>query len=113
MAERYEINSIPGPIDFECEDDFTARTLQNAKNLLLCRKGEIPFDRERGLDREIFDMPLSEAEEILLPELDRVMLWEPDVEVVSATMDRDADGGTIIRCVVELPDDDDEDDDEE
>jgi len=30
-----------------------------------------------------------------------VMLWEPDVEVESGTIERDRNGRTIIRCVIE------------
>ena len=98
---QYVITDEPGMIDFECDSDMLERTLQNAKNLLMLRRGEVPFDRQRGLDPALFDLPLSEAEEALLPELDRVMLWEPDVEVVSAELDTNAAGETIIRCVVE------------
>lgn len=98
---QYVITDEPCAIDFECDNDFIRRTLQNARNLLMCRKGEVPFDRLRGLDPAIFDLPLPEAEEALLPELDRVMLWEPDVEVVSARMIPDGDR-MIIRCVVEV-----------
>ena len=98
---QYVVTDAPGAIDFECDSDFTMRTLQNVRNLLLCRKGEVPFDRLRGLDPALFDMPLNEAEEALLPELDRVMLWEPDAEVVSAELEADGDR-MIIRCVVEI-----------
>lgn len=98
---QYVITDEPGRIDFECDSDMLERTLQNAKNLLMLRKGEVPFDRQRGLDKALFDLPLSEAEEALLPELDRVMLWEPDVEVVSAELDTNEAGETIIRCVIE------------
>ena len=98
---QYVVTDAPGAIDFECDSDFTLRTLQNVRNLLLCRKGEVPFDRLRGLDPALFDMPLNEAEEALLPELDRVMLWEPDAEVVSAELEADGDR-MIIRCVVEI-----------
>ena len=98
---QYVITNEPGRIDFECDSDMLERTLQNAKNLLMLRRGEVPFDRQRGLDPALFDLPLSEAEEALLPELDRVMLWEPDVEVVSAEFDINAAGETIIRCVIE------------
>lgn len=98
---QYVVTDAPGAIDFECDSDYTRRTLQNVRNLLMCRKGEVPFDRLRGLDPAIFDLPLPEAEEALLPELDRVMLWEPDVEVVSARMIPDGDR-MIIRCVVEV-----------
>lgn len=98
---QYVVTDAPGAIDFECDSDFTLRTLQNVRNLLLCRKGEVPFDRLRGLDPALYDMPLNEAEEALLPELDRVMLWEPDAEVVSAELEADGDR-MIIRCVVEI-----------
>ena len=98
---QYVVTDAPGAINFECDSDFTLRTLQNVRNLLLCRKGEVPFDRLRGLDPALYDMPLNEAEEALLPELDRVMLWEPDAEVVSAELEADGDR-MIIRCVVEI-----------
>lgn len=98
---QYVVTDAPGAIDFECDSDYTRRTLQNVRNLLMCRKGEVPFDRLRGLDPALFDMPLNEAEEALLPELDRVMLWEPDVEVVSAELVPDGDS-MMIRCVVEI-----------
>lgn len=98
---QYEITNIPEPIDFECSGSLLQRTLQNAKNLLMCRMGEVPFDRQRGLDPSLFDLPLPEATERLMPELDRVMLWEPDVEVVSGTIERGRNGETIIRCVIE------------
>ena len=99
---RYEITNVPAPIDFEGMTDMEKRTVQNCKNLLMCRKGEIPFDRQRGLDPMLFDMPMDEAEELLLPELDRVMLWEPDAEVVSGRFDRDGAGRIIVRCIVEI-----------
>lgn len=98
---RYEITNIPGPIEFECGDDFITRTLQNAKNLLMCSMGEIPYDRQRGFDESLMDLPLNELREALMPELDRVMLWEPDVEVVSGTANIE-NGATVIRCVVEI-----------
>lgn len=100
---QYEITNIPGDIEFECGNTSTGlkRTLQNAKNLLMCRMGEIPFDRQRGFDPALLDLPISEMQNYLLPELDRVMLWEMDVEVVSATATIE-NGETIIRCVVEV-----------
>ena len=98
---RYEITNIPGAIDFEIGDDFIKRTLQNAKNLLMCRMGEIPYDRRRGFDASLFDLPVDELQSALLPELDRVMLWEPDVEVVSATAKLE-NGVTVIQCVIEI-----------
>ena len=80
---RYEITNEPAAIDFECNNDFLRRTLQNAKNLLMLEFGEVPFDRQRGFDAR------------------RALLWEPDVDVVSATCQQ-VDGGVLIRCVVEV-----------
>lgn len=97
----YEITNLPEPIDFECSNSQLRRTIQNAKNLLMCKKGEVPFDRQRGLDPALFDLPIAEAQARLMPELDRVMLWEPDVEVESGTIERDENGQTIIRCIIE------------
>lgn len=98
---QYEITNLPEPIDFECSGSLLRRTLQNAKNLMMCKRGEVPFDRQRGLDPALYDLPIAEASERLMPELDRVMLWEPDVEVVSGLIEREKSGRTIIRCVIE------------
>lgn len=100
----YEITSEPVPLDFECTltSDMTLRTLQNAKNLIMCRKSEIPYDRQRGLDPEIFDLPYAEANAELLPELDRVMLWEPDAEVFDGWLEINDEGETIVHCIVEI-----------
>lgn len=101
---RYEINNIDAPIDFQGRD-FTRRTLQNAKNLLMCRMGEVPYDRMRGLNQALFELPMSKLREELLPELDLVMMYEPDVEVVSAEAKLLDDGGLYIRCVLDVTDD--------
>ena len=99
----YEITSEPVPLDFECTltSDMTLRTLQNAKNLIMCRKSEIPYDRQRGLNPAVFDLPYDEAEALIVQELDRVMLWEPDAEVVNGWLEI-VDGETIVHCVIEI-----------
>lgn len=99
---QYQIDNIPSPINFQ-ESDLIARTLQNAKNLLMCRMGEVPYDRFRGFDQSLFDLPMDQFESELLPELDRVMMWEPDVEVVDAEATLLEDGGTYIKVTVEVP----------
>jgi hypothetical protein len=38
----------------------------------------------------------------LLPELDRIMLWEPDVEIVDAECFLDENGEAIIEAVIEI-----------
>ena len=99
---QYQITNQPAPIDFECNDDIIARTIQNAKNLLMCKMGEVPYHRYRGFNPALFDLPMQQFEERLLPELDRVMLWEPDVEIVGATCDQDENGSIIITATIEI-----------
>ena len=99
---QYQITNQSEPIDFECSNEIIARTVQNAKNLLMCRMGEVPYDRYRGFDPALFDLPMQKFEEQLLPELDRVMLWEPDVEVVDAACSLDSGGQIIIPATIEI-----------
>jgi len=99
---QYEITNQPALIDFECNDDILMRTLQNCKNLLMCRMGEVPYDRMRGLNPAIFDLPLDKANEEITQEMDRVMGWEPDAEVVSAHMSIDENGDAIITVILEI-----------
>ena len=101
---HYIITNDPYSVDFSLTNgnDAIQRTVQNAKNLLLCRMGEIPYDRTRGFDVSLFDLPQKEFEAALLPELDRVMMWEPDAEVVSAKGTRTADGGIRLEVVIDV-----------
>lgn len=98
---QYQIDNIQSPIDFQGTDPVK-RTLQNAKNLLLCRMGEVPYDRYRGFDHSLFDLPFEEFEEELLPELDRVMMWEPDVEVEDAEATLLDDGSIYIKVILDV-----------
>lgn len=97
----YEITDRQTAINWECSDEAVKRTVQNAKNLMMCRMGDVPYDRQRGLNPAIYDMPVTKAREMLLPELDRVMLWEPNVEVVTAAIST-YDGEPVITCVIEV-----------
>ena len=55
---RYIIDNLPGPIDFE-GTGMVRRTVQNCKNLLMLRMGEVPYDRLRGLNPALFDLPVK------------------------------------------------------
>ena len=98
---RYVIDNAPFPIDFQ-GDDFVQRTLQNAKNLLMCHMGEVPYDRYRGFDVSLYDLPMEKLNSELLPELDRCMMWEPDVEVVEADARLMEDGSIYIQVILEV-----------
>lgn len=98
---QYQIDNIPAPINFQ-EDDLVLRTLQNAKNLLMCRMWEVPYDRFRGMDPIIFDLPIDQMRMELLPELDRIMMYEPDVQVVEAEATLLEDGTTYIKVIIDV-----------
>ena len=99
----YQIDNIASPIDFQ-ESDFVKRTLQNAKNLLMCRMGEVPYDRNRGFDASLYDLPIEQLREELMPALDIMMMWEPDVEVVDAEATLLDDGSVYIKVIVDVSD---------
>ena len=98
---QFQIDNVAYPINWE-EKDTVQRTLRNAKNLLMCQMGEVPYDRYRGFDPAFYDLPMAQLREELLPELDRVMMWEPDVEVVDAEATLLENGETYIRVTVEV-----------
>lgn len=99
---QYTINNQPAPVDFECNNDLLQRTLQNCKNLLMTHMGEVPYDRYRGFDPSLYDLPMQELNENLVPELDRVMMWEPDAEVVDAQAVLNENGECVITMTVEI-----------
>ena len=78
------------------------RTIQNCKNLLMTMKGEVPYDRYRGFDGKLLSLPIVELKARLLKELDRVMLWEPDAEVVSADCRMDENGEILITVTIQI-----------
>lgn len=98
---KYEIDNVPVPIDFQTAD-VIKRTMQNAKNLLMCRMGEVPYDRYRGFDPALFDLPVPDMKLELLPELDRVMMWEPDVEVEDAEVALLQNGDVYIKVILDV-----------
>lgn len=99
----YEIDNRPAPIDFECGfENVVQQTIQNAKNLLMTRMGEVPYDRLRGFDVSLLDLPIDKLRQEIMPELDRVMMWEPDVEVSDAEVSLDANGEIYIRVILKI-----------
>ena len=97
----YQIDNVASPIDFQ-GSDLVKRTLQNAKNLLMCRMGEVPYDRYRGFNPRLYDLPIERLREELMPELDRVMAWEPDVEVADAEATLMPNGSVYIKVILDV-----------
>ncbi|MBR3740543.1 MAG: hypothetical protein IKN04_08790 [Clostridia bacterium] len=99
---KYQINNQQEPINFEISNDPTARALQNCKNLLMTKMGEVPYDRYRGFDWALYHLPIDQMRSALMPELDRMMKWEPDAKVISASADLNAKKETVITVIVEI-----------
>lgn len=98
----YTIDNQTAPVDFECNNDPVQRTIQNCKNLIMTRLGEVPYDRMRGINPVLFDLPIGEMNNNLLSEVERVLAWEPDATATEATATLDAAGETIITVKVEI-----------
>ena len=109
MGAQYIITNAREKIDFEIDNESEnpkeIRAVINAKNLLMTKMGEIPFDRQRGFDTRLYDLPMGDLQAYLMEELDRVMLWEPYVEVVEAEILRiESNGDIIIQVTIEVSD---------
>ena len=98
---QYMIDNRPAPIDWELKGE-TARAVQNAKNLIMLRMGELPFGRLRGIDQSLFDLPEVELKARLMAEVDMALMWEPDAEAVSAACRRAENGEVAVECVIEI-----------
>jgi len=81
----YAITNQGAEIPFEDCTDEVSRVVQNAKNLLMTQMGEVPYDRLRGFDMALYNLPIDQFRAELPREIDRIMLWEPRVSVKSAT----------------------------
>ena len=97
----YEITNEARAVDFECGNNTTlARALQHGRNLLRLRRGELPFDRKRGFDWRLFDLPLADIQAPLNRELARLMQYEPDLTLVRGWVERTENGETVIHALV-------------
>lgn len=84
---------------------YEQRTLANARNLLRLQKGEIAYDRMRGLDPAIYDLTLTQAQSVILSEVTRALAWEPDIRVLAARILPESDGtdgAFVIEADVEV-----------
>ena len=98
------ISTAGTAIDTEA-DEYERLTIANAKNLLRLRKGEIAYDRMRGIDPAIFDLTLTQAQNVILAEVTRVLAWEPDIRVLAARLlpgGDGTDGKFVIEADVEV-----------
>lgn len=78
----YRVDNRRAPIDWEANGQ-TARTLQNVKNILMTKVGEVPYDRLRGIRRALYDMPIAEARKVLASEMSWALEIEPDAKLIA------------------------------
>ena len=99
----YKIDNRQTPIPFEgLKTDPERRIVQNCKNLLMVNRGEIPYDRLRGLSGELDEMPLRELQEQILREIDLALGWEPRANAVEGFCYLDENGQLVIECVIDV-----------
>lgn len=97
---RYIIDNQQDEIDFEIRNE-TDRVIRNCKNLLMTQMGEVPYDRLRGFDPALYHLPMGQFRTALMPELDRVLQWEPRAEAVSAETEM-IGHEVLIRLEIEI-----------
>lgn len=80
---RYTIDTLQNnTLDWNAKDD--KRILQNISNLLTTWRYEVAYDRTKGLDPAILDLPQSDAIALSISEIYRLIeTYQPDVYVVS------------------------------
>ena len=99
----YTINNKLEPIAFEdATTDLEKRVVQNCKNLIMIRRGEVPYDRMRGLDAELEALPILDAQKRILKDVDIALGWEPRAHAITASCQYDANGGLLIECIIDV-----------
>lgn len=91
MERIYTIDTRAREIDFEATE-YVGRTLENARNLLLLRMGEVPYDRMRGIAPALLELDYAAAQNLITQEVTRALGWEPDVRVLAARILPAGDG---------------------
>ncbi len=98
----YTMDTTHAPINWEPKT-IGERIAQNAKNLLMMRMGEVPYDRMRGVNRNMEHKPLSFVQNRIMAEIGRVLRYEPNVRLLRAEVNQTPEGLRVV-CEVEVDD---------
>ena len=99
----YTIDNRLEPIVFEgLETDLEKRVVQNCKNLIMLRRGEVPYDRMRGFDAELEALPIVEAQRRILKDVDIALGWEPRAHAITASCLHNENGDLLIECLIDV-----------
>lgn len=99
---RYRIDNRQEKIDFEIRDDEILRIVTNCKNLIMTRKGEVPYDRMRGLDPALYHKTADDVGLALKAEIARVLRWEPRANLINAWAEYDERGEATVYAEIEI-----------
>ena len=87
---------------FEIRDDQILRIVTNCKNLIMTRKGEVPYDRMRGLDPSLYHLPIDDMRLALTAEMKRALAWEPRAALVRTWAEYNSMGEATIYAEIEV-----------
>lgn len=99
----YEIDtSLPSSLNWNATED--ERVIQNIRNLISTWRYEVAYDRTKGLNPKILDMPAGAAQALYISEIYRlIQTYEPGVKVKNVKLIAiNPDGQIIVKVVVEI-----------
>lgn len=77
--------------------------LRNAKVVLSTVKGQVVLDRDFGMDPDILDLPIPEAEtRFMVLAIQLLRVYEPRAAIQTVTFDGDSNGKLIPKVVIEI-----------
>lgn len=78
-----------------------AEILRNVRMIITTLAGTVPFDREFGINPNIFDQPLEHTKNLLTVEyIEKVRRYEPRAKIKQVTFEYDTLNGAIYPKVV-------------
>ena len=99
-----EIRGIDSSKEYKFNKNIEEEIIQNIENILSRYKGNIPFNRKKGIDSSIVDEPfqISQAKltNSIIEEIERDESRFEVLEVIFKNGDRDGVYKTIVRGVI-------------
>lgn len=99
----YEIDtSLPAELNWNAAGD--ERVIQNIRNLISTWRYEVAYDRTKGLNPKILDMPADSAQALYISEIYRLVeTYEPSARIEDVKLLAIIPDGQIeVKVVVEI-----------
>lgn len=85
------------------ESSINDEVMRNVKVLLTTFSGTVPFDRDFGINPEIIDLPVNEAEGMYMMEcITKIRKYEPRVNVVKIDFKNNLEGKLYPKVVLSI-----------